>query len=188
MNWVVIVPLKPEGSRKTRLKAILPDAERARLGAAWFAHVVETLSRIDDLRVIVLSDRPPPRWGGEWRRDEGRGLNAELQAARSDLGVGPLAILHADLPCLQSSDVEALLAAAERSGYAIAPDRHRTGTNALAIADGRAVRFAFGPMSFRRHFSEAGDASEVVEREGLGLDIDTPDDFREAANRARSPD
>jgi 2-phospho-L-lactate guanylyltransferase len=177
MNWTVIVPLKQEGSRKTRLRHVLTDAERARLGETWFAHVVDTLRRVEGAQVIVLSAGRPSGWEGEWRRDEGRGLNPELQAAWEGLGRAPVAILHADLPHLRLEDVEALLEAAERRGCAIAPDRHGTGTNGLAIADGRPFRFAFGPMSFERHTAEAGPKHEVVERPGLALDVDTPDDL-----------
>lgn len=178
MSWTLLVPLKPEGARKTRLRDVLSDAERTRLGESWFAHVVDILGRVEGVKLVVLSAERPSGWEGGWRRDEGRGLNPELQAARAVLRGAPIAILHADLPHLRLEDVEALLEAAERRGCAIAPDRHGTGTNGLAIADGRPFRFAFGPMSFERHSAEAGAGHEVVERPGLALDVDTPDDLQ----------
>jgi 2-phospho-L-lactate guanylyltransferase len=184
MNWTVVVPLKQAGSRKTRLKQVLTDAERARLGQAWFAHVVDILDQVAGSQLIVLSAERPAGWAGGWRRDEGRGLNSELQAAWGDLDRAPIAIFHADLPLLRLEDAEALFEAAERSGCAIAPDRHGTGTNGLAIADGRRFRFAFGPMSFARHTAEAGAQHEVVERPGLALDVDTPDDLQAARRQS----
>ncbi|HEY0446377.1 MAG TPA: 2-phospho-L-lactate guanylyltransferase [Allosphingosinicella sp.] len=181
MNWTVIVPLKQEGSRKTRLRDVLTDEERAQLGERWFRHVAGMVGQVPGVRLIILSDRLPDGCAGDWRPDEGRGLNEELQAARRDLGAAPVAILHADLPHLGADDVAALLEAAERSGCAIAPDRHGTGTNGLAIADARPFRFAFGPGSFALHRASAGAPHETVDRFGLALDVDTPDDLAAAS-------
>lgn len=181
MTWIAIVPLKDEGARKSRLADVLSEAERARLGKAWFDHVVAVLADVAD--VIVLSAERPAGWAGRWRRDQGRGLNAELQDLGESLRPTPIAIFHADLPSLEQADARALFAAAERSGCAIAPDRHGTGTNGLAIADGRRFRFAFGAGSFARHKREAAPGFETVERPGLALDVDTPDDLKLALAR-----
>ena len=106
-------------------------------------------------------------------------LNPELEAARATLGTGPLLILHADLPLLQQADVDAVLDEAEAVGIALAPDRHGTGTNALALCNGRSVTFQFGADSFPRHFEQDSDAA-VIRREGLALDLDTPEDLERA--------
>lgn len=181
MNWTVIVPLKPAPARKTRLGDVLDERERARLGVRWFFHVTEVLARRRDLHVLALTDRPPPGWQGGWLEDRGTGLNAELQQAWERLGLPPIAVLHADLPRLDSADVDALLKAGERSGCAIAPDRHGTGTNGLAIGDGRPFRFAFGIGSFALHREQAGNLVEIVDRPGLALDVDTPEDLHLAS-------
>jgi len=59
---------------------------------------------------------------------------------------------------------------------AIACDRHGIGTNAIAIADGRNFRFAFGWASFARHLTEGGTGCARIVRPGLACDIDTPAD------------
>ena len=178
MSWTAIVPLKDEGERKSRLAGVLEAAERAQLGQQWFEHVVDVLGRVSDL--IVLSAERPSGWTGDWRRDGGQGLNAELQRVYGELRPAPTAIFHADLPRLGEEDALTLFAAAERAGCAIAPDRHGTGTNGLAIADGRRFRFAFGAGSFARHRAKAAPGFEIVERPGLALDVDTPDDLKAA--------
>ena len=62
---------------------------------------------------------------------------------------------------------------------AIAPDRHRLGTNALALRRAAQFTFAFGEASFARHRT-AAPWSAVIERPGLRFDVDTPADLQAA--------
>jgi 2-phospho-L-lactate guanylyltransferase len=128
--------------------------------------------------IHLLSADRPKVWPGGWHRDEERGLNPELEAARASLGAVPLLVIHADLPLVAVADIVALLERAEQHGVAIAPDRHGEGTNAVAIARGD-FRFAFGLGSYALHHAQAGDAAQV-DRLGLALDCDTPDDLDQA--------
>jgi 2-phospho-L-lactate guanylyltransferase len=178
VNWTALVPLKPSGERKTRLAGRLSSVTRAELGQAMFEHVTAAIGKSPlVVRIILVSDSPVKGWSGGWHHDQGRGLNAELMAARAAIGGVPLLVMHADLPLASTSDVEALLDAATQAGCAIAPDRHGAGTNALAIHDGRDFDFRFGPDSFSRHLAQTGGQGRVVERPGLALDVDTSDDL-----------
>lgn len=178
MSWTAVVPLKTAADRKTRLSPSLDLAERIRLSDRMARQVVAALTSVPAFgRVLLLSPVPPEALDAEWMPDEGRGLNAELARVRAGLG-GAMLVVHADLPLLSSDDVAALLAAAEAAGVAVAPDRHGEGTNAIALADARPFRFAFGPGSFRAHSAEAGGA--IVRRPGLALDIDSPEDLQAA--------
>jgi 2-phospho-L-lactate guanylyltransferase len=76
---------------------------------------------------------------------------------------------------------------AERGGLALAPDRLVSGTNAIAIADGRAFDFAFGADSFRLHRERAGSGWRLVAAPGLAIDIDTPEDLGLAVARGFCP-
>src|SRR3546814_6158458 len=96
--------------------------------------------------------------------DGGRGLNTELEQARK-LVAGDLIVLHADLSLLTPGDVTALIEAASESGLAIAPDRHRTGTNGLALKASTRLEFSFGADSFRLPRLQRSDCM-VVERDG----------------------
>jgi 2-phospho-L-lactate/phosphoenolpyruvate guanylyltransferase len=179
-GWTAIVPMKAEGKRKTRLAAHLSAIGREELSENLFYHVVWTLQQCASVvRIIVLSDGPLLMSGPDWIADKGAGLNAELERARFAAGRVPLLILHADLPLLTVADVDAMIAAAT-DGLAIAPDNHGTGTNALALGDGRSFELCFGPDSFRLHQAQAPDATIVTGRPGLSLDIDTVDDLDEA--------
>ncbi len=177
MSWTVIVPLKLGAERKSRLAERLAPQARVRLSDVLAANVLACVAATPGAsRLVTLA----PVRGGDaawvWRQDLGRGLNAELEAARADLGPGALAVVFGDLPLLRTEDVSALLAAAQSAGVAIAPDRQGQGTNALAIADGRKFAFAFGEGSFAHHRDQAPDAA-IVERSGLAHDIDTAEDL-----------
>jgi 2-phospho-L-lactate guanylyltransferase len=175
--WTAIVPFKTAGQRKTRLAPALSPPERDRLALALFDHVFGVLDACVAVgRISVLSEVRPTRAGLDWLPDRGRGLNAELQALEI---AGPRVIIHADLPLVTPDDVEILLAPA-RGGGAIAPDRHGTGVNALALDAGVSIEFRFGPGSLARHQDQAGARLTVVVRPGLALDVDTPDDLAEA--------
>jgi 2-phospho-L-lactate guanylyltransferase len=116
-----------------------------------------------------------------WWRDLGRGLNAELAAARSIIGDRPLLVIFPDLPSLKSDDLKALLESSA-AGVSIAGDRHNKGTNAIALADGRPFNFMFGKNSLSKHSAEAGRRGEIVWRRGLSHDIDDVDDLLHALN------
>lgn len=177
MSWTAVVPLKTRGERKSRLAELLSAEERAALSIRMFRHVVDVLADIPAIgRIVVLADQRPAGWDSDWIADSGRGLNAELHLVRKAV-TGDLIVLHADLPLLGSKDVIALIAAAARRGLAIAPDRHGTGTNSIAIKGGEEIDFAFGADSYRLHRKQCPDA-EVVKRGGFELDLDTKDDLK----------
>jgi len=137
---------------------------------------LSTVRAVDAL--YLLAPAAVPAWPTRWLPDGGRGLNSELATARATLGKRPFVIIHADLPRLTTEDVAYLLAAAEANGAAFAPDRHGRGTNAVALADVDPFRFAFGPHSLIAHKQQRPDAA-IVERDGLGFDVDTPLDLHQ---------
>jgi 2-phospho-L-lactate guanylyltransferase len=179
MRWTALIPLKGGAKRKSRLAPCLSPAERAALSDRMVRHVCAVLGEVPSIgRTLLLSPQPIADIPG-WHCDKGTGLNDALNDALGALGL-PLLVLHADLPLLRPEDVAALLNAAEAQGIAIAPDRHGGGTNAIAIADAAAFRFAFGNASFLRHVKEAGARAAVLTLAGLSLDVDTPDDLHAA--------
>ena len=173
-GWRAIVPVNLGRERKTRLADRLSLAERDRLTLAMARHVVDALAAAPGIaETLILSPARPAFDGVGWLRDAGRGLNAELSA---HLDHRPVLIVHADLPMLTADDVTAMIAAAAATGTAIAPDRAGTGTNALALRNPSGFLPEFGADSCARHIAALPNAVRV-ERPGLGLDIDTPEDL-----------
>lgn len=180
MTWTAIVPLKAAAQRKTRLSGTLDSTAQAALAERMAAHVIGTLAGVPAIAAIrLLSPSPGTLPGTVWEPDRGAGLNAELDRVCASLRGARVLILHADLPLVTGEDIAALIAAADAAGAAIAPDRHGTGTNALALRDAAPAGFAFGADSFARHLRLLPGAA-AVRRDGLALDIDTADDIAAA--------
>ncbi len=192
-GWTAIVPIKPLGDRKTRLAGYLTARDRAYLSETLFAGVIGTLQASPEVaRILVVAKRPPDVCGPEdnvveWVVDRGKGLNAALEDARLVAGDGRQLILHADLPLVAPADIAALLAAAG-DDIAIAPDRRRIGTNALAIGAGRRIVLRFGDNSFASHRDQYPNAAILSGRPGLEIDIDAPADYVEALRLGWLPD
>lgn len=176
MSWTAVVPIKVTTERKSRLAGNLSPEARIRLSETLLSHTLNVLQQTPGIgRIVLLSQKPRDGWTGQWVADQGRGLNEELRHV-AELYCENLLILHADLPAVSSDDIAALIERGAR-GIAIAPDRHATGTNAIALARAEQFPFAFGPYSFARHQALAGGQAQIVTRPGLALDIDTPEDL-----------
>lgn len=185
MSWTAVIPFKGSGARKTRLASIFSPEQRRKFSQRMFNHVRDVLAGCRDVdEVALLSDVSASGWSGLFFLDQGRGLNAELTALACSRPRRPLLVIHADLPLLQTLDVSVLLGEAGRAGYALAPDRHASGTNALALVDPAEFVFQFGPDSMARHVRESGGQARIVRRGGLSFDIDTPEDYLEACRIA----
>jgi len=172
-SWTAVVPLKEIAARKTRL-TLAADTRRS-LTETMAEHVLAALRQAPEVGKILLLTKSP-RAGYDWVRDEGRGLNEELQALRAALPDVPFLIVHADLPEIRPADIGLLVAATDGGKLGIAPDRHGTGTNALALPPGVLPRFAFGPGSCARH-QTAWPMFAVVRTDGLARDVDTDADL-----------
>jgi 2-phospho-L-lactate guanylyltransferase len=104
--------------------------------------------------------------------------------------VSGVLVLPADLPLISPQDVETLISKADQPPVVvIAPDRRRSGTNALLAIPPGLIEYDFGPDSFQRHLDRAEQAGvrvEVCELPSLGLDVDIPEDL-EILRQEKSP-
>ncbi len=177
MSWVAIVPFNAAGKRKTRLSDALTREERGTLSLAMFRHVTDVLHSVPMISDIgVLCPQRPQGWRGRILSDSGKGLNPALAHAVRQVPSRRTIVIHADLPFVSRDDVLDLIAASD-AGCALAPDRHETGTNALALQDALQFAFSFGPDSLRAHCEACGNRCSLVRRRGLAFDIDTPRDL-----------
>ena len=115
--------------------------------------------------------------------DAGEGLNSALMHAHRVLrkfGCKEVVILPADLPNVTAAEIDGLVRAGRRGGFAIASDAAGVGTNALCLASPHPFLFQFGLDSRRLHLQQAertGLSSEVIRLPGLEFDVDSPDDL-----------
>jgi 2-phospho-L-lactate guanylyltransferase len=196
-QFTVLVPVKDARGAKSRLGAVGVDAAaRAGLMRA-FARDAITAALGTPLADVVVVGRGAALAGvleGMDVRvveDEGRGdLNAALRAAagrvaRPDRGI---AVMLADLPCLRTADLEAVLTDAASAGRrTFVADASGTGTTLLTAPAGAALDPRFGPGSAAAH--EASGATPVRgAHTSLRLDVDTVEDLERALRLGVGPE
>ncbi|HEX7876862.1 MAG TPA: 2-phospho-L-lactate guanylyltransferase [Sphingobium sp.] len=186
MSCWIVIPIKAPEACKTRLMPALGDTERQALVATMLGRTVEAARAVIGRDQVLLLG--PSRHGlaedTPLLRDPGGGLNPALTSARDAAiraGVDRLLLLSADLPTVSAQDVAALLEIPAEA-MAGAPDCAGLGTNALSLPLPRAsgFRFHYGEGSFAAHRAEAARLDLpflCIDRPGLGLDIDRPDEI-----------
>jgi 2-phospho-L-lactate/phosphoenolpyruvate guanylyltransferase len=195
MSCWALVPVKARGAGKQRLGGALDELERAKLVETMLAHVLAVLRRSPgvDAIAVVTPDRERLPADVLWLEDPGPDVNAALHAALAALtarGAHRAVLVSADLPKLEAYEVTALIEASERHTIALAPDRHGSGTNAIALALPSGFRPQFGPASLTAHVAEAarlGARCELVRLPGLACDVDEPEDLGLLAEGALAP-
>ena len=175
----MLIPVKRFRSAKGRLAGMLTVDQRATL-ARWLADRV--VAATGELPVFVACDDDDvASWadgaGAEVLWSPGLGLNGAVDAGRVTIagkGFDHLVIAHSDLPLAHELD-----RLAQAGTVSLVPDRHRDGTNVLALPIDADVPASYGGGSFRRHLELAmatGARVRVVADVRLALDIDNPAD------------
>ena len=186
-----VVPVKDLGNAKRRLAGVLGQPERTALFRAMLADVLDALSGAVSLVGIVLVTRDEEAialaegYGAECLIEpENRGHTAAVELAAGMLarrGADALLQVPGDIPRVTSEEIEAVIAAhAPAPAVTIAPSRDFRGSNAVLCSPPNVFPFRFGDDSFHPHLAAAraiGIEPTVIERPGIGLDIDTPEDL-----------
>ena len=184
-----VLPVKRLSAAKQRLAAGLGGEQRRNLAAAMVADVLEAIGEARTIeRTIVVSGDPiaqelAAEAGAEVvpdPEDAGHVEAALAGIARAEAeGASCVILLPGDCPLLEPRELDRLLTGVPELYVGIVPDRHGTGTNALALSPPDAIVPAFGEGSCALHVAAARAAGvpfEVEELASLGLDLDTPAD------------
>lgn len=183
----VLIPYVGLGMEKLRLARVLSPRERTALARDMLLAVIEAVRAARHAPVVVSPDpelRAGARdFGARFLKQRGLGLNEALTDASAALhseGCQYLAVVHADLPLVTKSDIEALVDALPEEGIALAPDKTGSGTNALAVWLRHRQPFVFEGPSRARFEADAmrrGLSVAIVERLGLLHDLDDIEDL-----------
>jgi len=189
LKATAVLPVKRFAEAKQRLAPGMGATHRAELAAAMLEDVLEAIAATRAIeRTIVVSSEPGTIEAAESAGaelvadpDEGGHSGAALAgiARARELGAERVVLLPIDCPLLASRELERLLTGMPDRYVAIVPDRHGTGTNALALSPPDAIEPSFGEGSCARHVAaarEAGVPFGVEELASLALDLDTPAD------------
>jgi 2-phospho-L-lactate guanylyltransferase len=189
LKATAVLPVKRFAAAKQRLAPGIGNTHRIELAAAMMADVLEAIGAARSIeRTVVVTSEPraielATAAGSELVADpdEGGHSGAALAgtARARELGADRVVLLPIDCPLLAPRELERLLTGMPDRYVAIVPDRHGTGTNALALAPPDAIRPSFGEGSCARHVAAARAAGvpfNVEELPSLALDLDTPAD------------
>jgi 2-phospho-L-lactate/phosphoenolpyruvate guanylyltransferase len=190
LKATAVLPVKRFAAAKQRLAPGMGATHRVELAAAMLEDVLEAIDAARSIeRTIVVSSEPR---AVEIARasdielvadpDENGHSGAALAgiARAQQLGADTAVLLPIDCPLLAPRELERLLTGTPERYVAIVPDRHGTGTNALALSPPDAIEPSFGEGSCARHVAaarEAGVPFNVEELPSLALDLDTPADI-----------
>jgi 2-phospho-L-lactate guanylyltransferase len=201
MPWSAIIPVKGLQEAKSRL---LPAADPARpdLAIAFLSDVLAAVSATSAVNeIVVVSNDPEVHLVAEdfrarWVAEDGPGLNqAGVQGARAARPGNRIALMTADLPCLNGPTVDLVLAEAQEHERAFVCDTPGTGTTMVLAAGADSCRPQFGQRSRARH--AASGYVELGLSTALGLpthalararrDVDTPVDLWDAVRLGVGP-
>ena len=187
-----IVPFKGVPSGKSRLAEHLSVADRATCAFAMLRDVLTALSNAPLLDGIVLSSPMPELPDlSEFNnltvyQDHAQSLaEAVTEAsdfAKRELGATSTFIVPADIPMIQSADVEQAVSVHDQA--TIIPDANDIGTNGLLCTPPNAFKYVFDGRSFRPHMKaaqEAGLNPQALRVSNFALDVDTIEDLRKVA-------
>lgn len=189
-----VIPAKPFQQAKTRLSAVLSLTERANLSRHLLLRTIHLARQVGEVVVISRDNgvRRVAKEAGAWALVEmGQGLNGAVQQAAEWVlaqGGQRMLVLPGDLPLLQVTDLQAMVALGQPGpALVIAPCQRRDGTNALWLTPPDLIPFAFGPGSFAKH-QQAGRTRGVVpiiyDSATVALDLDLPGDLADWSKQA----
>ena len=205
MKATAILPVKRFEAAKQRLSTGMDEARRRTLIEAMVADVLDAVGEARSVeRTILVTGEPfaqelaaavgatvvpDPEDGGHIEAALAGIARAEADGARC------VVLLAGDCPLLDPRELDHLVTGIPDPFVAIVPDRHGTGTNALALCPPGAIAPSFGEGSRARHVEVARRAEipyAVEELPSLGLDLDTPADIVALAtaierHRGRAP-
>jgi 2-phospho-L-lactate/phosphoenolpyruvate guanylyltransferase len=189
---VILVPVKNLCAAKQRLAAVLDQPARTELAQAMLHDVVAALAAWAGRPAcaLVTSDGfalelarqydfeviPDPANPGETGAIE---MATEICVAR---GIDSTLVIPADIPLIQASEVEQILARAPEEGSVLAPAADGRGTNAAFRRPANLFPLRFGNDSFKPHLAAAqatGKPCVVLQVPSIAVDVDNPEDLRQ---------
>ena len=191
---MILVPVKNLAGAKQRLAAILDQQVRTEFAQAMLFDVLETLATWPDCPEvgIVTSDPFALQLAHQFHftviADEANlGETDAIELATrfcESQGIESTLVIPGDIPLIESSELEKIIAAAPVEGSVLVPAADGRGTNAIWRRPAGLFPARFGNDSFKPHHAAAqatGKPCVVLSLPGIALDVDNPEDLRTLA-------
>jgi 2-phospho-L-lactate guanylyltransferase len=184
----LLLPIKDLRQAKQRLASFLSPEERFGLAEAMLADTIRAVRGVRRAdKIFVVTNYPPAM---QVAKENGWELLAEEQQISESVsvdaasrhcaarGVSALLRLPLDVPLVQSSDIDELLALeCAAPALLIVPSRDGTGTNAILRTPPTLFPSHFGNGSFAKHCDEARRAgAQIFIRRNARLEMDVDDE------------
>jgi 2-phospho-L-lactate guanylyltransferase len=189
---VILIPVKNLSAAKQRLAAILDQPARTELAQTMLLDVVTALAgwtrrptcalvtsdpyAVDLARQHDFEIIPDPANPGETGAIE---MATRLCVER---GIDSTLVIPADIPLIQASELDQILAHAPVEGSVLAPAADGRGTNAILRRPADLFPLRFGNDSFKPHLAAAqatGKPCIVLQLASIGVDVDNPEDLQQ---------
>ena len=184
----LLLPIKDLRQAKQRLAPLLNAEERFALAQAMLADTIRAVRGVRRAeKIFVVTNYIPAMQAAEangWEllreeRQISESVSVDAASRRcAERGVTSLLRLPLDVPLVQASDIDALLAVeCAAPAVVIVPSRDGTGTNAILRNPPALFPSHFGSGSFAKHCGEAERAgAQIVVRRNACLEMDVDDE------------
>jgi 2-phospho-L-lactate guanylyltransferase len=189
---VILIPVKNTATAKQRLASILDQAARTELAQAMLHDVLSVLhawSKRPEI-ALVTSDSFAIELARTYNFEvvpdpENPGETAAIEMATQscvERGIESTLVIPADIPLIQSWELEEILAHAPAQGSVLVPAADGRGTNAAFRRPANLFPLRFGNDSFKPHHAAAqstGKPCVVLSLPGIAVDVDSPSDLQQ---------
>jgi len=184
----LLLPIKDLRQAKQRLAPLLNPEERFALAQAMLADTIRAVRGVRRAgRIFVVTNYIPAMETAEangWqllREEQQISESVSVDAASrlcAERGITALLRLPLDVPLVQASDIDELLAIdCAAPALVIVPSRDGTGTNAILRTPPALFPSHFGTGSFAKHCGEAERAgAQILVRRNTRLETDVDDE------------
>jgi len=188
---VILIPVKNLSEAKQRLAPVLDQASRTQLAQAMLHDVLSALHEWKGETAVALVTSDPfavelaQRYDFEVIPDpENPGETGAIEMAThicKERGVESTLVIPADIPLIQSWELEEIMKYAPPEGTVLVPAADGRGTNAVFRRPAALFPLRFGNDSFKPHYAAARAVNKpcvVLNLPGIAVDVDGPGDLQ----------
>ncbi|ACX71957.1 2-phospho-L-lactate guanylyltransferase CofC [Methanocaldococcus vulcanius M7] len=181
---IVIIPVSPINSLKTRLSEFLSEEERKYLLLNMLKDIKSALINLDT--VVVSRDEEilnfaKKELNAKTIKEREKGLNNAIKQAFEEINQEEILIIPADIPLIKKHHIEDIINLSNHYDMIIAPSRGG-GTNLLYLKSKNLIDLKYEGFSFLKHLKEAENKNlkyYIYDSFLVSVDINTPEDLGE---------